>query len=238
MKYVLFVDDIFTCDRKFLLEFLPLYKRDIHLPFTCFVHPKFVDEEVARALKDAGCHMAWMGIQTGVEQLRKDILNRPETNEEITKSCALIKKAGIKLMIDHIFGIPFESEMTNDYSTVFYASLKPDVVNCYNLLYFPKAKIIHHAVRFGYVMAMDVPKIDQGLTLQYHTGNSGNQFYEIYHKAMITLPLGSITWELLPTILIKLIVHIRAGRWWMPFVMIQNEVYFTVKCIVRKLRIL
>ena len=238
MKYVLFVDDIFTCDRNFLLNFLPAYARDISLPFCCFVHPKFIDEKVVIALKNANCHMAWMGIQTGVEQLRKDILNRPETNAEIKTACELIKKAGIKLMIDHIFGLPFENEMANDYSTVFYAELKPDIVNCYNLLYFPKAKIINHAIRFGYLTAMDVPKINRGETLQYHTGDRGNKFYEIYHKTMITIPLGNITWELLPTILIKLIVHIKAGRWWMPFVMIQNEVYFTIKAILKKARLI
>jgi hypothetical protein len=179
-----------------------------------------------------------MGIQTGVEQLRHDILNRLETNDEIKKSCELIKKSGIKLMIDHIFGIPFESEMTNDFSTVFYAELKPDIVNCYNLLYFPKSMVIKHAIRYGYLTTLDVPKINQGLTLQYHTGDRGNRFYDIYHKAMVTIPLGNITWELLPTILVKLIVHIRAGRWWMPFVMIQNEVYFTIKSILKRLRII
>jgi len=238
MEYVLFVDDIFICDKGFLRKFLQLYKDIIKLPFTCFVHPKFVDKETVTLLKEAGCQMAWMGIQTAVEQLRKEILNRPETNDEIKRACALIKEAGIKLMIDHIFGIPFESEVSNDYSRVFYTDLKPDVVNCYNLLYFPKAKIIEHAIRFGYLTTLDVPKINRGETLQYHTGDRGGKFYDTYHKTMVTTPLGEITWELLPTILVKLIVHIRAGRWWMPFVMIQNEIYFTWKAILKKVRIL
>ena len=109
------------------------------------------------------------------------------------------------------------------------------MVNCYNLLYFPKSKIIDHAIRFGYLTTLDVAKINRGETLQYHTSGGENKFYDVYHKAMITIPLGNITWELLPTILVKLIVHIRAGRWWMPFVMIQNEVYFTIKGLWRKL---
>lgn len=238
MRYVLFVDDIFTIDSNWLRDFCRRYIDDISLPFCCFGHPKFLSEEVIKTLSQMGCEMVWIGIQTASEQLRKDILNRPETNEEIKVACALIKKYKMKLMIDHIFGLPYESEMTNDFSVAFYEELKPDVVNCYELLYFPKAKIIEHAIKFGYITLPDVPKIERGEMLQYHTGNRGNFFYDIYHKPMVTIPLGNITWELLPTWLVKLIVYIRAGRAFIPIVMVQNEVYFTIKCLLKKLRII
>ena len=238
MKYVLFVDDILCVDREWLRAFAIAYNSAINLPFCCFGHPKFLDEEIIKTLKEMGCEMVWIGIQTGAEQLRKDILNRPETNDEIKAACALINKYNMKLMIDHIFGLPYESEMTNDFSTVFYSELKPDVVNCYELLYFPKAKIINHAIKFGYLTLADVPKIERGEMLQYHTGNRGNFFYDIYHKPMVVIPLGNVTWELLPTWLVKLIIYIRAGRAFIPIVMIQNEIYFTWKAILKKGRLI
>lgn len=238
MEYVLFVDDILCSDSNWLRKFSRLYIDEIKLPFCCFGHPKFLGEETVKTLSEMGCEMVWIGIQTGSEQLRKDILNRPEANEEIKSACALIKKYKMKLMIDHIFGLPYESEMTNDYSTVFYSELKPDIVNCYELLYFPKAKIIEKAIKFGYLNIADVPKIERGEMLQYHTGNRGNFFYDVYHKPMVTIPLGNITWELLPTWLIKLIIYIRAGRAFIPIVMIQNEIYFTWKAILKKARLI
>ena len=128
--------------------------------------------------------------------------------------------------------------MTNDFSTVFYNQLKPDMVSCYNLLLFPKAKIIQAALRFGSITTMDIPKINRGEMLKYHTGSFGNKFYDTYHKPMVAIPLGNIVWELLPTILIKLIINIKMGRWWMPVVLIQNEIYFTWKAILKKLRLL
>jgi uncharacterized radical SAM superfamily protein len=234
MKYVLFVDDIFTCDIGWLKKFIPEYKRHISLPFACFIHAKFVNEQIADLLKDAGCHTAWMGIQTGNEQLRKDILNRNETNTEIIAVAKLVKDRGIKLIVDHIFGIPFESNLTQDISFMLYETIRPDIVNCYDLLYFPKSKIIEHAVRFGYLSALDDAKINRGEHITYQIGNKGQFFYDIYAKGMVCIPLRSIIWELLPMWMIKLIVHLRAGRAFMLRAIIENELFFTWRVILKK----
>lgn len=237
-QYVLFVDDIFSCDKHFLAGFARLYKEKIGLPFACFVHPNHVSSDIVNYLKDMGCHTAWMGIQTGNEQLRTDILGRRETNKQIIEAAKLVKEAGIKLMVDHIFGIPYESNETNDLSYGLYREIKADVVNCYELLYFPKAKIIDHAIRFGYLKASDVPKIERGEFIKYQIGNKGNYFYDTYAKVMHAIPLGSILWELLPTTLIKVIVHLKAGRAFMLLAIMQNEIYFTWRAILKKMRLI
>jgi anaerobic magnesium-protoporphyrin IX monomethyl ester cyclase len=237
MKHVLFVDDIFTCDTVFLSDFLSLYIRDISLPYSCFIHPKFVTKEAAESLGASGCTVAWMGIQTGNEQLRKDILARHETNEEIIDAAKLIKGAGIKLMVDHIFGIPFENMLTQDLSYGLYREIKADVINCYQLLYFPKSKIIEHAVKFGYLSPAGAQQINEGKGIVYQTNNHGQKFYDIYAKGMVAIPLGSVLYELLPMSILKLIIHIRAGRIFMPIAIIQNEIYFTWQAILKKLRV-
>lgn len=235
MRYVLFVDDIFTCDKKWLTHFLKCYEARVGLPFACFGHPKFLDKDVIENLKAAGCHTIWIGIQTGHEKLRKDILNRPETNKEIVDACKLVKEHGIKLMVDHIFGIPFESNLTQDISYALYREIKPDVVNCYNLLYFPKSKIMEHAVKCGYLTLTEAEAINRGEGHVYQIGgNRGQIFYDTYIKPMVALPLYNIVFELMPTMLVKLIVHIRAGRWFIPIVMIQNEIFFTWRAFLKK----
>ena len=235
MKYVLFVDDILTTDKKWLLEFMTAYKRVIDLPFCCFAHPKFLDEDIVKALKDGGCHSIWIGIQTGDEGLRKRILNRPETNKEIVDACALVKKHKIKLIVDHIFGIPTESATSNDISHNMYVITKPDIINCYNLLYFPKAKIIEHAVAIGALTPAQVQDINEGKGLTYQLGNEDQNYYRQYAKTFIAMPIGGLISEILPVWLIKLIVYIRAGRGFIPMAVIQNEIYFTLKSLWRKI---
>lgn len=234
MEYVLFVDDILTIDRVWLDDFLRRYVTDINLPYSCFIHPKFMSKDIAEMLRKSGCQSAWMGIQTGFEQLRKDILNRPETNKEIVDAAKLIKDSGIKLIVDHIFGIPFENEMMQDLSQQLYDHIKPDIVNCYELLYFPKAGIIQHGLKCGYLTVSDIEKINRGEGVVYQTNNRGHFFYDTYMKGFITIPLGGVIWEFLPTWMIKVIVLFKAGRGFTIWACLQNELFFTWRAIMKK----
>lgn len=233
-KYILFVDDIFTMNKDWLKKFLPKYKSRIDLPFSCFVHPSCVDKESVDLIKMAGCECAWMGIQTGCEPLRKDILNRKETNQQIIESSKIIKDAGIKLIVDHIFGIPFESELSNDLSEYLYKEIKPDIVNCYHMLYFPKSEIINHALRSGYLKQEDVENIEEGKGFVYQQNNMAQKYFDIYAKGFIAIPLGGIMFEFLPTTIIKLLIFIRAKRLFTIRAIIENEIFFTWKAIKRK----
>ena len=171
LKYVLFDDDIFTLNRSWLADFLHYYKRSITLPFTCFGHVKYIDDEIARILNDSGCQCVWLGVQSGSEDTRRNILNRTETNREILEACAVIKRNGLKLMIDHIFGLPYDTYEKLLISYNFYKTLKPDVLNCYELLYFPKAEIN----RYGHSKAL------------YQ--KQGGRDYNKYAKSFCSIPL-------------------------------------------------
>ncbi len=141
LKYVLFDDDIFTLNKNWLYDFLFYYRCTIGLPFTCFGHANCIDNGISSLLHSANCQCVWLGVQSGSEITRRDILNRKETNKEIAAACRVIKDNGLKLMIDHIFGLPFDTKDKLVESYNFYRTLKPDVVNCYELLYLPKAGI-------------------------------------------------------------------------------------------------
>lgn len=235
-KEILFVDDVFTSDKKFLMPFLKEYKDKIDLPFTCFGHAKFLDEDSVAMLKQAGCTMVWFGIQNGLEQLRKEVLNRHETTKEIIEAAQLVKKYKMQLMIDHIFGIPFETNISSDISYNVYRECNPDIVNCYNMLYFPKSKIIEHAMRAGLLNQHNIKQINEGTYFNYQLGQKRQVIVDTYYKAFISLPLKSVIFELLPDILIKIIVNLKARRFFIMRVIIENEIYFTYKALLKKLR--
>jgi anaerobic magnesium-protoporphyrin IX monomethyl ester cyclase len=233
-KLIFFVDDIFTMNKEWLTGFLAVYVKEINLPYTCFIHPRFIDAEIIKMLKDSGCQSCWFGIQQGDEHLRKEILNRPESNKEIVNAAKLIKDAGMVFIIDHIFGIPFETEISQEISYQLYQLIKPDIINCYQLLYFPKAKIIEHALKCGYLTSDDIPKINQGKGIIYQTNNRGQKFYDIYLKGFITIPLGGIIWEFLPIIVIKILVFLKAKRGFTLMAILQNEIFFSYRAILKK----
>jgi pyruvate-formate lyase-activating enzyme len=235
-KYILFVDDILTMDKEWFKEFACCYKAQIDLPYGCFVHAKCIDAERAALLKMSGCESAWMGIQTGMEVLRQQVLNRTETNDEIKSASKALKDEGIKLIVDHIFGIPKESDMSQEISINLLNEIKPDIVNCYELLYFPKAEIIKHALEVGYLTTEDVAKLDRGEGIVYQMGNKGQHFFDKFVKAFVVIPLGgNAVLEFLPTWLLKVFVFIRAKRTFIIRVMIENEIFFTYRAILKKL---
>ncbi len=107
-KFIRFDDDVFILNRKWLCEFFPLYKEEIGLPFTCLLHASLTDEKTVSMLKDAGCEMAYFGIESGNVELRNTLLNKGISNEEIINAANLLKNAGIKIGTYNMLGIPGE----------------------------------------------------------------------------------------------------------------------------------
>jgi len=235
MKNVLFVDDILTLDKKWLMEFLPKYREQVNCDFACFGHVNCLDEEEIAEMAKSNCKTIWLGIQSGCENHRKQILDRPETNEQIIKVSGWIKKYGIKLMVDHISGLPYESDITHELSISLYQQIKADVINVYECLYFPKAKINDYALKCGYLKEEDIYKINRGQHVTYQQGNHGHKYFDKYAKAIVSIPLGGAFWELVPMPLLKLIIHIRAGRGYIANAMVENEIFFTWRAILKKL---
>ena len=54
IESVLFYDEVFTVNPRWLDEFLPRYRDEIGLPFWCYTYPTTHTPELLRQLKDAG----------------------------------------------------------------------------------------------------------------------------------------------------------------------------------------
>ncbi len=107
--YVAFQDDTFILNRRWLRSFLPRYGEEIGLPFICNVRGDLTDEEEAKLLADAGCLRVAMGIENGTDELRKTILAKNITTEQIQKACDLYYKYGIRVMGQNMIGVPGET---------------------------------------------------------------------------------------------------------------------------------
>ncbi|MDP3791571.1 MAG: radical SAM protein [Candidatus Omnitrophota bacterium] len=117
IKAVRFVDDIFIIDKRWFSEFVERYKKDVNLPYCCHVRVDLVTESIAKGLKDSGCFLVVIGIESGSERLRRDVLKRPMSNEQIIKACALLKKYNIKFETFNMIGLPKET-LSDAFETV------------------------------------------------------------------------------------------------------------------------
>jgi radical SAM superfamily enzyme YgiQ (UPF0313 family) len=109
---ILFYDDVFTVNPRWLKEFLPRYKAEIGLPFWCYTYPTTHNPEMLRMLKDAGMISISMGVQSGSARILSEHFNRPTDTVRVLEAAQEIVDLGpeIKGFFDMITKVPFETE--------------------------------------------------------------------------------------------------------------------------------
>ncbi|MCX6645466.1 MAG: radical SAM protein [bacterium] len=147
-----FFDDIFTLNPKWVVEFSQEYKKRFNNSFWCYFHPRNITEEMMDALKDIGLNHVDMGVQTGCERVRLNLMKRPESNESIIKSVKVMKDRNIGIVIDVITDNPFETEEDMRESLDFFFDIPgPYMFNFYSLIYFPGVQLTQLALDGGYI---------------------------------------------------------------------------------------
>lgn len=160
IKIVRFNDDDLAVNDGWLEEFSYKYRRDIRLPYKCFVMPSSINEKTAKWLAESGCQQAQMGFQSINPEVRTR-LGRPMSNEVISKAIRLLKDNGIEVLTDNIFGLPWERE--EDYWELvnFYRENPVDFINVFWLIYFPGADIVKQALATGTITEKIAEEIEE-----------------------------------------------------------------------------
>jgi anaerobic magnesium-protoporphyrin IX monomethyl ester cyclase len=152
LKYINFFDDVFTSDLDWITRFAGEYKREIGLPFYCSCHPKYVQEEIIKTLKDAGADFMSMGIQSGSEGIRKKYFQRYDTNEDIVKASHMLNKYKINGWYDIIIDSPLETEETmRETFDLLMRLARPFWTRMFTLTYFPETTLTKIVLEKGLI---------------------------------------------------------------------------------------
>jgi radical SAM superfamily enzyme YgiQ (UPF0313 family) len=108
IRMFIFDDDLFTFDKAYVKEFCAAYKKITDLPFVVNAHVRFFDQECANILADANCRIVKFGVESGSEHVRKTILNRHMSNEQIIEAIRYVRDAGMHSSVFVIIGFPRE----------------------------------------------------------------------------------------------------------------------------------
>ena len=88
------------------------YRDQIGIPFTAMANARNVSPEKVKLLKEMNCVSVSVGIEAANEHLRRDILKRRETREEIVRGVHRLRDAGIRTSGFNMIGIPHETRET------------------------------------------------------------------------------------------------------------------------------
>jgi radical SAM superfamily enzyme YgiQ (UPF0313 family) len=108
-RTVFFLSDNLYQKREFAFVFLEMYRREIGLPFSCQMRVEMIDAEIARAMREAGCFMVAIGVESGSARVREEILGREMKETTIRESCRILRRNGIGIHTYGMVGIPGES---------------------------------------------------------------------------------------------------------------------------------
>lgn len=148
-KFVYFQDDTFILRPEWLKNFSQEYNKKIKLPFHCHTRANLVKEDIVENLKLAGCYSIHIAAESGNDSIRKSILNRTMSNEEIYSAVSLFKKYNIKVMLQNILGLPFSS-LKNDLETLeLNIKCKPDYAWASIFQPYPKTELGEKCVNSG-----------------------------------------------------------------------------------------
>jgi radical SAM superfamily enzyme YgiQ (UPF0313 family) len=112
-----FEDDTFNADHRRLADLCRTYKNEIGLPFECNLRADLCTQEMFSHLKSAGCRKVNIGVEAGSERIRKEVLHRNITDEQMINAFRWAKDAGIHTMSFNMVGLPYETR--NDiYKTI------------------------------------------------------------------------------------------------------------------------
>ena len=118
-----------------------------------------VDPQFVRRLRQAGCWMLALGIETESEETRKDMMKRLE-GQKIRAAIANMRAAGIRSFGFFIFGYPGETPASLERTTQYAIDLDPDFANFYPAVPYPGTDLHAKAKREGLLVSEDWTRME------------------------------------------------------------------------------
>lgn len=103
-------DDLFTLDAPHAIAFARAYKAaGITVPWVVNSHVNRLDPELARELAAGGCKILKLGIESGSERVRREILKRYMTDDDILATVRVGEEHGLHTSGFVMVGLPYET---------------------------------------------------------------------------------------------------------------------------------
>ncbi len=119
-----FADELFIANKRHVLRICEeIKRRGLKTLWECLARVDLMDWEVARAMREAGCHKIIFGLESGDDRVLK-LMNKRITVNQSRKAVEMAVKAGIKVGAFFILGYPGETNETM-LNTIRFASSLP-----------------------------------------------------------------------------------------------------------------
>jgi radical SAM superfamily enzyme YgiQ (UPF0313 family) len=149
-------------------EFCVRWPGEIGLPFGIWSHGALVTEELIAKLSAAGLTDVVIGIESGSEQVRKEVLGRRESNARILQSAEVLARHGIVAGYDFILDVPWLTEENCEGTFDLIMQLpRPVDVRLHSLSFLPHTGIAERALAEGLIRPEQIGRADEPLSARF-----------------------------------------------------------------------
>ena len=122
-----FADDMFTINRKWVLEFCrEMVRRRAQTPFYLIGRPETLDPALCAALREAGCYRVYCSAESGAQGVL-DAMKKETSVSDIYRAARTLRAAGIELGVFVMLGYPGETRADVDATLRMLHDIEPDV---------------------------------------------------------------------------------------------------------------
>ena len=157
IQRVTFLDEVFGAKLNWLKELAQVYPREVGLPFTAEIHPELCSDLRVSLYAEAGLSGVEMGVQSGSERIRHEIMNRPVSQRTIIEAINRLHNYGIAVTIDLILDNPYDTEedMRETFNLLL-ALPRPLSIKTFSLCHLPGTELTNRLLNEGLITPYDV----------------------------------------------------------------------------------
>jgi len=212
LKTIFFVDELFTFDKKWLKEFAPKYIEHIHLPFEVLTRIDDIDEPTIKLLCKMGFKVARVGIESGNEKLRFDLLERKITDKQILETTKLLHQNKLTIFGYNMLGLPEENIKKAFETLELNAKCKITYPMTFMFHPFPNINLTKYSIQENYInnYSERFSKLSNKCEIEIKDKKQIERLYYLFYfgvKLPFTIPLIKVLVKLPLNVLYFLIFH-------------------------------
>jgi len=182
IQKIAFVDDDFLMYPD-LEEFCTKYKEEIGLPFICNLSPLSFNFLKGKSLREAGCEVIRLGVESGSERIKKEVMKRPISNRSICRTSNGALELGLGTSFYNMIGLPTETKEDIFKTLRLNAALRPDIVKLMTFYPFKNTPLYNLCIKLNLI---DYDKMDSLDSYDTYTCLKFPQIHQLFLKKIQT----------------------------------------------------
>jgi len=172
IELIQFWDEVFGVrpPAGWLEEFCDRFPGEIGLPYAIWSHPSLLNDELVARLRGAGLKGVVVGVESGSERVRREVLNRHERNTAVLRAAQALNRHGVAATYDFILDLPWLTEENCRGTFELMMRLpRPFNVGLHSLSFLPCTAITARALAEGLLLPGQIASADRPLAERFES---------------------------------------------------------------------